>query len=63
MQAVLTLLALQGVLGAFDNFWNHELKARLPATPSAGTELRLHAARQLIYAVLFATIGWWEWHG
>jgi uncharacterized protein (TIGR01777 family) len=63
MQAVLTLLAVQGVLGAFDNFWNHELKARLPATPSAGTELRLHAARQLIYAVVFATIGWWEWHG
>lgn len=63
MEAVLSLLAIQGVLGAFDNLWNHEWKERLPGTPSARTELRLHAARQLLYAIVFGTIGWWAWHG
>lgn len=63
MQTVLILLSIQGVLGAFDNFWNHELKERLPSRPSARLELTLHALRQVIYAAVFATIGWWRWDG
>ena len=63
MQVVLILLSIQGVLGAFDNFWNHELKERLPSKPSARIELALHAARQVIYAFFFAAIAWRRWEG
>ncbi len=63
MQTVLILLSIQGVLGAFDNLWNHEIKERLPSRPTARLELTLHALRQVIYAIVFATIGWWRWDG
>jgi hypothetical protein len=64
MIVALWLLAIQGVIGAFDTVYYHEWRARLPARGKlAASELRLHAARDLFYAVLFATLPWIAWHG
>lgn len=63
MTTALWLLAVQGAIGAFDTVYYHEWRARLPALPGAGPELRLHAARALIYAVLFAALPRVEWRG
>lgn len=50
-------------MGAFDTIVYHELLARLPATPTAWSELRLHALRDFVYGVLFASLAWLEPHG
>ena len=63
MTTVLILLTIQGVMGAFDNLWHHELTEALPSKPSAWRELRLHAARAFIYAVIFMGLGWSFWFG
>ncbi len=63
MTVILLILILQGVLGAVDTLWHHELEARLPSQPGARLELALHAAREAIYAVVFLTLGWLAWHG
>jgi hypothetical protein len=61
---VVVLLLVNGVLGAVDTLWYHEHKARLAWHPERyRTELRLHAARDAVYAVLYGTIGWWAWSG
>ncbi len=60
MDVVLALLTIQGVLGALDNFWHHEISERLPSRVSARGELFLHAAREYIYAALFITLAWFE---
>jgi hypothetical protein len=57
------LLVLQGVLGAFDTFVNHEWRERLPHRPWAARELALHALRSAHYTVVFAGIAWLDWHG
>jgi hypothetical protein len=56
------LLAL-GVMGAFDTLVFHEWIGRLPSDPRARAELRLHAARDAVYAILFASLAWLEPHG
>ncbi|NUT15118.1 MAG: TIGR01777 family protein [Cupriavidus sp.] len=63
MNTVFVLLSLQAMMGAFDNLWHHELQARLPSRISARHELRLHAAREAIYGVVFIGLGWFEWRG
>jgi hypothetical protein len=64
MTVALWLLALQGVIGAFDTVYYHEWKARLPGLGAqAASELRLHAARDALYAVIFATLPWFAWQG
>lgn len=64
MITALWLLAAQGALGAFDTVWYHEWRARLPrAGPVAARELRLHAARDFLYAAIFATLPRIEWRG
>lgn len=64
MRSVLWLLALQGALGAFDTAYYHEWRARLVAhVPETRSELRLHAARDFIYAAIFASLPWLEWRG
>jgi hypothetical protein len=64
MSTALWLLAVQGVLGAFDTLYYHEWKARLPArVPGTRPELLLHAARDFFYALLFATLPWLAWRG
>jgi hypothetical protein len=63
-ETVLWLLALQGALGAFDTLYFHEWKARLPAWPAqTAPELRLHASRDFLYALLFASLPWIAWQG
>lgn len=52
------VLSVQVVLGFADVVVHHELIARLPWRSGAGPELRLHAARNLAYAVIFLTLGW-----
>jgi len=60
----LWLLAIQGVIGAFDTLYYHEWRARLPARGvAAASELKLHAARAFFYGVLFATLPWLAWRG
>lgn len=56
-------MAVQGAIGAFDTIYYHEWRARLPALPGARPELRLHAARALIYCALFALLPRVEWRG
>jgi hypothetical protein len=64
MKIALWLLAIQGVIGAFDTLYYHEWRARLPARGRlAAPELKLHAARALFYGVLFATLPWLAWRG
>lgn len=54
------LLTLQIAMGGFDTLYHHELTERLAWRPSQKGELRLHGARNLIYALLFLTVAWAE---
>src|SRR6266516_3186092 len=63
MTYVFALLVLQTLLGGFDNLWHHEITERLPAKRSASGELALHAARELIYSVVFLLLAWFELRG
>jgi uncharacterized protein len=63
MLIVLTLLLIQGCLGAFDTLWYHEFKLGLPHDRSARCELYLHACRDFIYAVIFGSLAWGSWNG
>jgi hypothetical protein len=64
MTVVLVLLALQGLIGAFDTFYFHEWRARLPALGAqSAPELKLHAWRSFLYAGIFAGLPLLEWHG
>ena len=64
MNAVLWLLAIQGLVGAFDTFYFHEWRARLPAGGAqTAPELKLHAWRSFLYAVIFGTLPWVAWQG
>ena len=58
-----TLIAIQIAMGAFDTIYHHELTERLAWRPSQRHELALHAARNLLYAVLFLVLGCFEAHG
>jgi hypothetical protein len=64
MSVALWLLGIQGVIGAFDTIYYHEWRARLPARGrQAAAELKLHAARDFFYAILFATLPCLTWRG
>jgi uncharacterized protein (TIGR01777 family) len=63
MNWIFAILSFQAVIGAFDNFWHHELEAKLPQRVSARRELTLHAAREAIYGVLFLGLAWARWQG
>src|SRR5436190_1912325 len=64
MTKVLWILAIQGALGGFDTIYYHEWRAKLPAGGRAmHPELKLHAARDFIYATIFATLPWFAWQG
>src|SRR5689334_22927 len=64
MSTALWLLFVQGVIGAFDTLYYHEWRAKLPAQGrQAASELKLHAARDFFYAVLFGTLPWLAWQG
>lgn len=57
------VLMLHGVLGFIDIVVNHELLAKLPRRGDTAPEEALHAAREFIFACLFASLAWFEWHG
>jgi uncharacterized protein (TIGR01777 family) len=63
MTHVLIMLIIQSLLGAFDNFWHHELCEDLTHRPSARGELALHTVREFLYALIFIGIAWWCWEG
>jgi hypothetical protein len=52
-----------GAMGGYDTIVFHERVARLASQPAAWRELRLHAAREVVYLVLFSTLAWSEPHG
>ena len=58
-----TLIVIQIALGAFDVIYHHELTERLAWRASQQRELMLHAIRNVLYAVLFVLLGWFEVHG
>src|SRR6202795_2464568 len=58
-----TLVAIQIAMGAFDTFYHHELTERLAWRPSQRHELELHCIRNMLYALLFLTLGWLELYG
>lgn len=59
----LQLMAAQGVMGAFDTLYHHELTETLAQRTSARKELSIHAVRAIIYAALFVGLSSWLWHG
>lgn len=64
MTIALWLLAIQGIIGAFDTLYYHELRARLTAGGSlTAPELKLHAARDFLYAAIFGALPHLELHG
>ncbi|WP_211233950.1 hypothetical protein [Chitinilyticum litopenaei] len=63
MDIVIYLLIFQGLLGGFDVFWNHEWKEKLPSTPTAALEQKIHGVRELLYAVIFLGLAWFSWNG
>jgi hypothetical protein len=63
MTTVLYILAFLGALGAFDTLYYHEWRLRLPNTPGAASELRLHAVRDAAYTIVFFTLAWTTWNG
>jgi hypothetical protein len=64
MRLAIYLLVTLAFLGAFDTLYYHEWRARLPALGlRARSELQLHALRDFVYAILFATLPWLAWEG
>ena len=64
MHVALWLLAIQGVIGAFDTLYYHEWKARLPARGAqSAPELKIHAARAFFYGIIFGTLPFVTWLG
>lgn len=64
MEYALTIMIIQGVLGAFDTLYYHEYVCRLPVHgPKVGGELRLHALRDFVYGLLFLSLPFVQWHG
>jgi phosphatidylglycerophosphate synthase len=64
MTAVLVLLLVNAVLGAWDTLWYHEYRARLTAKIDVTrTELQLHAARDAVYVGLYGFLALWQPEG
>ena len=59
----LQLMAAQGLLGAFDTLYHHELTEALPSRQSARKELWIHSIRAALYSLLFVGLSCWEWRG
>lgn len=60
---VVNLLIVQGLMGAFDTIYHHELTEDLAHHPSARKELGIHAVRAVLYGVLFAAMAHLAFHG
>jgi uncharacterized protein (TIGR01777 family) len=62
-QLLWLLIAGQIVMAAFDTIYHHEPTEGLAWRPTQRRELALHAARSLLYALLFLALGLTEPHG
>ena len=58
-----TFVLIQMVLGLTDTLVHHEGTERLAWRPSQRRELQLHGVRNLLYAVLFLALGWFQPNG
>ncbi len=58
-----TFLLLQIALGLFDTVAHHEGSERLAWRPGSRRELQLHGMRNLLYAVMFIALGWYQPRG
>lgn len=63
LQWAINLLIVQGLMGAFDTLYHHELTVALPHRHSARLELSIHAVRALFYGILFAGMAHLAFHG
>jgi hypothetical protein len=64
MEIALAIMIVQGLLGAFDTLYYHEIVCRFPVYgPKVGGELRLHATRDFVYGTLFLTLPFVTWQG
>lgn len=52
----INLLVIQGMMGAFDTLYHHELTQKLPCSPRARRELSIHAIRAVLYVLVFAAM-------
>lgn len=59
----LNLLVLQGLMGAFDTLYHHELTEDLAHRRGARLELSIHALRAVLYGVLFISMANLAFHG
>ena len=60
---LLAIVSVHLALGAFDMFYHHELTEKLAFRETARFELKLHAARNFIYAWLFISFALFVPHG
>jgi len=56
-------LIAHGIIGFLDVAVNHEWLSKLPSRHECVLEERLHSAREFLFAALFASLAWSEWHG
>lgn len=63
MELLLIIFSIQGLLGAFDTIYHHELTERLPWRQSAAKELTLHGVRNFFYSIIFVSLAWVAWQG
>jgi len=63
MELLLWFSVVQGLLGAFDMFYHHEFKEKLPWRKTASTEMILHGVRNFLYSIVFLSLGWIAWQG
>lgn len=63
MRAAIWILLAQASLGAFDTLYYHEYRLRLPHGDHTGLELKLHATRDFLYAVIIGSLGFLTWNG
>lgn len=63
MELILWLVLVQGIMGAFDLVYHHEMTEKLTWKPAAAGEMLLHGLRNGLYAVVFASLGFLHWHG
>jgi phosphatidylglycerophosphate synthase len=63
MNIAIWVLMVQACLGAFDTLYYHEYKLKLPHGEHTSHELRLHALRDFLYALIIGSLAWVTWHG
>lgn len=63
MNAAIWVLMVQASLGAFDTLYYHEYKLKLAHGDHTQHELRLHATRDFLYALIIGSLAWGTWHG